>query len=286
MNFFDDLIAKVSLVGFSPVLTDEKYAVSYSLHTLIRDGIGMAEHVEIKPTMDSNIKISAQSVAYGRKGNDVVKGGKRWSISADLADLAYWDFEVYRKFLHQIHNLLGNELSKESGKNVTATVWASTPERTLSEIINLLEKVKGRFTGHLTPPIAIKRPSASGIILEGKVFGAIGNTCAVIAANGINYGDLFDLMAERTGTNEKLLEYLDAYTVSNELNRTLVDRKSQVPRSFVMAHQRYKNQFDQSSQIAPSMSGYLRSIRASQSFSENDDQRLIERFSQIEPGRL
>lgn len=270
MNFFDELIKKVRLIGFAPVSKDQKYRQKYSLHTLIRDAIGMADRTEIRSLSESPFDINQKVSA------------KSWSISADSADVVYWEFQIHRDFLKKIHNLIDDEVSKLVDRQMNAFVWASMSERREVEIIELLENLRDKHPKLINPPNAIKRPSSLQMIQEGKAYGAIGNTCAVIAANGVNYGDLFELIAEIGNSNEKLLQSLDEYTLSNEMDRTLVDRKSLVPKSFVSAHQSYKNQIQKISQSEPTMSDYLRFLQLSNNLSGNSDQTLIDRFNRTE----
>lgn len=270
MGFFDELIIKIGEKGFAPVSKDQKVRQQYSLHTLIRDAMGMADRTEIRNLSENSKNINVKTSA------------KRWSIYADSADVAYWDFQIHREFLIKIHALIDDEVSKLVGRQTNAFVWASESERREDEIVKLLEILRSKHPKLPVPPSAVKRPSALQMVQEGKAYGAIGNTCAVIAANGVNYGDLFELMAENNGSNEKLLQSLDEYTLSNELDRTLVDRKSLVPKSFVSAHQSYKNQIQKMSQSEPTMSDYLRFLQLSNNLSGNSDQTLIDRFHRTE----
>lgn len=270
MGFFDELIIKIGATGFAPVSKDQRFRQKYSLHTLIRDAIGMADRTEIRSLSESPFDINMEASA------------KSWSISADSADVAYWDFQIHREFLIKINALIDEEVSKLVGRQMNAFVWASMSERREDEIVELLVNLCDKHPNLLSPPNAIKRPSSFQMVQEGKAYGAIGNTCAVIAANGVNYGDLFELMAEIGNSNEKLLQSLDEYTLSNEMDRTLVDRKSLVPKSFVSAHQSYKNQIQKTSQSEPTMSDYLRFLQLSNNLSGNSDQTLIDRFHRTE----
>jgi len=270
MGFFDELIVKIGATGFAPVSKDQKVRQKYSLHTLIRDAVGMADRTEIR--------------SHSENSSDVVvkPSSKSWSIYADSADVAYWDFQIHREFLIKIYALIDDEVSKMLGRRISATVWASESQRREDEIVVLLENLRSKHPKIPVPPSAVKRPSALQMVQEGKVCGAIGNTCAVIAASGVNYGDLFELMAENYGSNETLLQFLDEYTLSNKMDRTLVDRKSLVPKSFVSAHQSYKNQIQKISQSEPTMSDYLRFLQLSNNLSGNSDQTLIDRFHRTE----
>jgi hypothetical protein len=270
MDFFGNLLAKIKSVGFSPIQEDQNYRPNYSLHTLIRDEVGMSDRVEIKDRTEKSVeKLDDANI-------------KRWSISADLADVAYWDFEIYRGFLREVHCLLDDELSFQMSKRTNALVWASEIDRTESEIVNLLEKMQSSHPNMSAPPKAVKRPSANKMILEGKIFGAVGNTCSVAVANGADYGDLFESLTEQPRSNEDLLKHLDLFVTSNKMNRTVGDKISLVPRSFVLAHQNFKNQLEKESQPIPTMTDYLRFLQVSNNLSGNSDQRLIDRFESAE----
>ena len=270
VGFFDELVIKISATGFAPVAKDQKVRQKYSLHTLIRDAIGMADRTEIKSLSENSFNVNVKT------------SSKSWSIYADSADVAYWDFQIHREFLTKIHSLIDDEVSKLVGRQTYAFVWASMSERREDEIVELLENLRSKHPKLPVPPSAVKRPSALQMVQEGKAYGAIGNTCAVIAASGVNYGDLFELMAENNGSNEKLLQSLDEYTLSNGIDRTLVDRKSLVPKSFVSAHQSYKNQIQKTSQSEPTMSDYLRFLQLSNNLSGNSEKTLIDRFHRTE----
>lgn len=266
MDFFGNLISKIEAVGFSPLKEDQNYRPNYSLHSLIRDEIGMSERVEIKDSSEKSAK------------NSEDKAVKKWSISSDLADVAYWDFEIYRVFLREIHRLFDDEISIQLAERTNALVWASEATRTEPDVIALLETLQTKHPKMSSPPKAVRRPSGNKMILEGKIFGAVGNTCAVAAANGVNYGDLFESLAEQQISNENLLTHLDAFVISNEMDKALVDKTSLVPRSFVQAHQSFKNQLEKESQPTPTMTDYLRFLQVGNNLSGNSDQRLIDRF--------
>ena len=130
-------------------------------------------------------------------------------ITADLADVLYWDYKIYRDFLIKIHDLLDQKVCAMVGRKTNAMAWQHDPARTQQEIVNLLLDLQTDNPKLDVPEKAIKRPSAKNMIQRGAVESAIANTLAVLAGNGSNYCDLFEIISQLNLKNEELLDELD-----------------------------------------------------------------------------
>ena len=126
---------------------------------------------------------------------------------------------------------------------------------------------------------AIKRPSAKNMIQRGAVESAIANTLAVLAGNGSNYCDLFEIISQLNLQNEELLDELDEKIKKAKCNRAEIDKKSIIPRTLVESYGSYRSQQSQVSQRSPSVCQFLKAIAESNNLSGNSESVLIERLT-------
>ena len=266
MDFFGELIKKISSVGFAPFKPLEQSKKTYTLHNVIRDQIGMAERQTLTIKKDKN-------------GKTLSEPRHEVHITADLADVAFWDYKVYREFLIKIHNLLDEKVSISEGRKTNAMAWENDPQRTESQILNLLKALQADNPEIIVPERAVKRPNARSMIQRGAVESAIGNTLAVLAENGLNYSDLLETISNLNLQNEELLDDLDERVKKAKCNRAEIDKKSLLPRTLVESYGRYRSQQFQVSQRSPSICQFLREISERNNLSDNLESVLIERLT-------
>ena len=125
VDFFGALIEKIESVGFAPLAPFEKSKRTYTLHTVVRDQLGMAERREVAlPSVKTEESQSKQVEVH---------------ITSDMADVAYWNYRELRAFLTTIHNMMNEEISVLVGKSTVAIAWAHDQSRTQDEIIGLFK---------------------------------------------------------------------------------------------------------------------------------------------------
>ena len=114
MDFFGELIKKINSVGFAPFKPLEQSKKTYTLHNVIRDQIGMAERQTLTIKEDKNGKILPEPQYEVH-------------ITADLADVSYWDYKIYREFLIKIHDLLDKKVGMIVGRKTNAIADSTAP---------------------------------------------------------------------------------------------------------------------------------------------------------------
>ena len=266
MDFFGELIKKINSVGFAPLKPLEQSKKTYTLHNVIRDQIGMSERQTLTIKEDG-------------KGKTLLEPEYEVHITADLSDVLYWDYKIYRDFLSTIHDLLDQKVSAVVGRTTNAMAWQHDPSRTQQEIVNLLLDLQTDNPKLDVPEKAIKRPSAKNMIQRGAVESAIANTLAVLAGNGSNYCDLFEIISQLNLQNEELLDELDEKIKKAKCNRAEIDKKSIIPRTLVESYGSYRSQQSQVSQRSPSVCQFLKAIAESNNLSGNSESVLIERLT-------
>ena len=80
MDFFGALIEKVQNVGFAPLAPSQKSKATYTLHTVVRDQLGMAERTEVAMRPKDQTGSSSKTVEV--------------HITSDMADVAFWDYKA------------------------------------------------------------------------------------------------------------------------------------------------------------------------------------------------
>lgn len=267
MDFFGVLIGKIRETGFAPLAPLEKSKATYTLHNVIRDALGMAER---------------QDIFLDTPSDEVPSEDRETEthITAENADVAYWDYKKLRAFLSDIHQLMNLELSKRMGRNCNAVAWAHDPNRTESEILEFFAKLQNEHPDLVVPNSAVKRPSARLMVQNKRVEAAIANTMAVLVENGSEYGDLLDQCADLDLNNEELLDFLDSKVMKSNANRLKCDNQSNIPRNIVSNYFKYREQVFKNDSKYPTMCGFLAALAESNNFSGNTDETIINRFNQ------
>lgn len=266
MDFFGELIKKINSVGFAPFKPLEQSKKTYTLHNVIRDQIGMAERQTLTIKEDKNGKILSEPQYEVH-------------ITADLADVSYWDYKIYREFLIKIHDLLDKKVGMIVGRKTNAMAWENDQLRTQNEIVNLLIDLQTENSKIDVPEKAVKRPTAKTMIQRGAVESAIANTLAVLAGNGSNYSDLLEIIANLNLQNEELLDELDERVKKAKCDRAEIDKKSLLPRILVESYGSFRVQQSQVSQRSPSLCQFLKVLSEKNNLSGNSDSVLIERLT-------
>ena len=265
MDFFGAIIQKINDVGFSPLAPLQKSKTNYTLHNVVRDQLGMTERAQV-----------ALLDAAGKPR--ITKPTHELHITADLADVAYWDYRELREFLETVHQLMNDEVTKIVGRQSNALAWSHEPNRTQQEILILLENLRAKHKHLSVPPIAVKRPVAKNMVQKRLVWSAIANTCAVIAGNGSNYSELFQDCAMSGLNDEFLLDMLDIRIKNNKLDRRLFDGESLVPRSLVAARSRKEAEISRIEPNRLTISQFLKTLNDSKSFVAESDSDILGRL--------
>lgn len=265
MDFFGALIEKIEELGFTPLAPSQKSKATYTLHTAVRDQLGMAERTEVSTQLETLQKSASKSVEI--------------HITSDMADVAFWDYKALRAFLIYAHDLLNDEVSIITGNQTNAVAWSHDPSRSQSDVVDLLKRLQLKHPNLQVPMTAQKRISAKLMVQNRRCEAAIANTLAVLAANGSNYGDLLEQCAQIELTNESLLDFLDAQVEKVGANRDLVDRESLVPRELVVAYLKQRSDLAKIEQGSLTFCQFLKAINDSNNFAGNTDDVVLSRLS-------
>jgi hypothetical protein len=265
MDFFGALIEKIEELGFTPLAPSQKSKTTYTLHTVVRDQLGMAEKTEVSTQSEALPKSASKSVEI--------------HITSDMADVAFWDYKALRTFLSYAHDLLNDEVSIITGKQTNAVAWSHDPSRSQSDVIDLLKRLQQKHPNLQVPMTAHKRISAKLMVQNRRCEAAIANTLAVLAANGSNYGDLLEQCSQIELTNESLLDFLDTQVEKVGANRDLVDRESLVPRELVVAYLKQRSDLAKIEQGSLTFCQFLEAINDSNNFAGNTDDVVLSRLS-------
>ena len=266
MDVFGRLSEMISKVGYEPISQSQTSKSTYTLHTAIRDVCDMTKH-ETKNQKDSNTPKST-------KPQEV-------HIIADEADVSYWDFLKLRDYLKKITELIDAELSLIVDKQTHFASWDHEITRTKNDILSLLKSLSKKYPDLPTPPKAISRPQARDMIGRGKIESAIANTLAVLAGNGMQYGDLFENIASKSSSNEELLNDLDSQIQRHNCDRLIYDKQTMVPRSLVQAYLKFKDTAELGTDRNCTLAKFLRSMSTTNNFSGNSDETLIKRLNAV-----
>jgi len=265
MDFFGALIEKIKSVGFAPLAPSQKSKATYTLHTVVRDQLGMAERTEVSTQPNNQTSGSSKSVAV--------------HITSDMADVAFWDYKELRVFLANVHNILDDEVSVFVGKPTNAVAWAHDPSRSQSDVIDLFTKVRLKHPDLLVPGPAQKRISAKLMVQNRRSEAAIANTLAVLVANGSSYGDLLEQCSQLDLSNESLLDFLDTQVEKVDASRDLMDRESLIPRELVVGFTKKRSENSKTEQGSLTVCQFLKSINDSNNFAGNSDDTILYRLS-------
>jgi hypothetical protein len=264
VDFFGALIAKIEAVGFKPLAPLEKSKPTYTLHTVVRDQLGMAERREVSQnSVDSD-------------GSQVKQA--EFHITSDMADVAFWDYKELRSFLKSVHSLMNAEATSLVGKPTMAIAWAHEQSRTQDDIINLFKSLQLKHPHLEVPEQAQKRLSAKLMVQNGRVEASIANTLAVLVADGSNYGDLLEQCSRLNLGNEPLLDHLDFLVETAKADRAEVDKNSLIPRELVVAYMKKKTDNMKSDMGMPTMCQFLNSMNDSNNLAGNSDETILARF--------
>lgn len=269
MDFFGELISKIRDTGFGPLSLSPKGQSRYSLHSVVRDQLGMAERSTKRP-------IKRAVIAK----DDAVT---QTQISADNPDTAYWDFVELREFLHKVTALINAELSDKIGRPTNAVAWSHDPARSEADILDLLQRLQRKHPDIRVPKRAEPRPIAKNMVQKRSISAAIANTFGVLVENGAQYGDLIETYSRLNLENEELLARLDEQVSKSMSDRSKVDTKSEIPRLLVVAYSYYKNQVFESDLRSISMCEFLKYISESNNFAGNSNETVVRRLERIIP---
>jgi len=265
MDFFGALMEKVLNVGFAPLAPPQKSKATYTLHTVVRDQLGMVERTEVSTQPNDQSIGNSNTVEI--------------HITSDMADVAFWDYKELRAFLSNVHDILNDEVSLSVGKPTNAVAWAHDPSRSQKDVIDLFKKVRLKHPHLLVPRPAKKRTSAKLMVQNRRCEAAIANTLAVLVANGSCYGDLLEQCSQLDLSNESLLDFLDTRVENVGANRDSVDRESLVPRELVVAYVKERSEISKNEQGSLTICQFLESITDSNNFSGNSDDTILYRLS-------
>ena len=266
MNVFVKLSEMISETGYEPISQSQTSKATYTLHTALRDLCNMA-------------KREAKQI----KGVDSAKSSKPQEVHiiADDADVSFWDFLELREYLQKITELVDAEVALVVGKPTHFAAWEHDGSRSKTDVLKLLNSLSKKHPVLPNPPRATSRPQARDIVAKGKIEAAIANTLAVMVGNGMQYGDLFEKIASKLISNEDLLIDLDNYLEQQKCDRLTYDNKSLVPRNFVQAYFKFKDNADLGTDRNPSLAKFLSSMSTTNNFSGNSDEMLIKRLNAI-----
>ena len=264
MDFFGALIEKIQAVGFAPLAPFEKSKRTYTLHTVVRDQLGMAERREVAlPSVKTEESQSKQIEVH---------------ITSDMADVAYWNYRELRTFLTTIHNMMNEEISVLVGKSTVAIAWAHDQLRTQDEIIGLFESLRRKHPQLDVAKPAHKRLSAKLMVQNGRAEASIANTLAVLVANGSSYGDLLEQCSQLNLSNEALLDHLDSQVETAKAVREEIDKESLIPRELVVAYMRKRADIAKTDMGSPTICQFLNLINDSNNFAGNSDETILSRL--------
>ena len=266
MDVFGKLSEMISQVGYSPISQSQASKPTYTLHTVLRDLCNMAKRETKNPKVESSSKNAMPQEVH---------------ISADDADVSYWDFLTLRNYLEKITELIDTELSLLLGKNTHFAPWANDNSRTLSEVVSLLSSLSKKYPNLPPPPKAVARPQAKDMVGRGKIESAIANTLSVLVGNGARYGEILDTIAERLLDNEELLVELDKQVENKKCDRKINDKKSLIPRTIVQSYLKFKNDTELGTHRVPTLARFLKDMNAINSFSDISDEMLIKRLQAV-----
>jgi hypothetical protein len=265
MDFFGALIEKVERLGFAPLAPSQKSKATYTLHTVVRDQLGMAERTEVSTQSDD------PPIGDSKSGEI--------HITSDMADVAFWEYKALRTFLKEVHDLLNDEVSMIVGKQTNAVAWAHDPSRSQNDIIDLLKKVRLKHPNLPVPKPAQKRISAKLMVQNRRSEAAIANTIAVLVANGSSYGDLLEQCSQLDLSNESLLDFLDSRVEKVGADKDSIDRESLIPREIVVAYAKKRSEISKNEQGSLTVCQFLKSISDSNNFAGNSDDTILYRLS-------
>ncbi len=267
MDFFGELIKKIDGLGFAPLAPLQQSKSSYTLHNVIYDQIGIAGRKQ-KTVSDLDGKIG------------MTEPIRETHITADDADVVFWDYKKIREYLELIDHIVNDGVSALVGTPTNAIGWAHAPQRTQAEVIALLSAIRSKHPDLPPPPIAIKRPQVPSMIQKTIVEGAIGNTLAVLRANGMGYGDLFELIAQLDLSNESLLDELDLLISTKNFDRTIIDLKSKVPRTLIASYFKFRDSSADDRQRNPTITDFLGRLDSKIKFTGASDGVLLARLGE------
>ena len=264
MDFFGALIEKIKVVGFAPLAEDGESKPTYTLHTVVRDQLGMVERREV----------AIPSTKLGT--NDPKDVEVR--ITSDMADVAYWDYKELRAFLTTVYNMMNEDLSVLVGKSTIVTTWAHDQSRNESEVIGLFERLRLKHPHLQVPKSAQRRLSAKAMVRNGRAEASIANTLAVLVANGSSYGDLLEQCSQLNMGNETLLDYLDSQVEMTKADRKEIDKKSLIPRELVVSYMKKRADFAKSDMGSLTICQFLNSLNDTNNFRGNSDETILSRL--------
>ncbi len=203
-------------------------------------------------------------------------------LDSDVADVGFWEWEEIRSFLNSVWTALDKVALVQPLGRHSALAWAHQSERTLQEVLSLLEDAEGVT---LPPvPTATRRPVIAGIPQSGKTLGSILETLAVIHEfTGTPYGDLLSSMASLDLSDEGMLRVLDSQctSLSRDLERT--DKRSVIPRSLGRAYLAMSKSFEMDEVQAPSFAQFIRLEETESNWSGMSDAALLKRLLAVAP---
>jgi tetrahydromethanopterin S-methyltransferase subunit B len=265
MDFFGELIKKIEKLGFAPLAPLQQSKSSYTLHNVIYDQIGIAARKQKTVNeLDANTSVTEQK--------------RETHITADDADVVFWDYKKVREYLELIDQIVNEGVSAFVGTTTNAIGWAHEPGRTQAEIISLLTAIRTKHPDLPPPPVVIRRPQIPSMIQKTIVEGAIGNTLAVLGANGMGYGDLFELIANLNLSNESLLDELDRIILVKNFDRTVIDLKSKVPCTLIAAYFKFRDSSSGDRKRNPTITDFLEKLNSKIEFTGASDEVLLARL--------
>ena len=88
-------------------------------------------------------------------------------MRVDDADVCYWNWQELRVHLIQVWSALDAESTERNGRPIQAHVWTFSKQRTLDEVIDLVEAADRRLP-NLELLQGVRRPDAAGMVAANK----------------------------------------------------------------------------------------------------------------------
>jgi hypothetical protein len=162
----------------------------------------------------------------------------------DSSDVTFWNWLELRKSWSELWAILDNAVSVKEGKQVRVIPWAFQRERSLDEVLALLDFVVNNF-GDPSVPSADRRPDARFMVASGRIDAAIANTIGIVRSNQqVDYWTLLSSVAIPGVDDEDFLKQLDSATLRVGFDRRRQDSHDLVPRQLVRARQELSGRID------------------------------------------
>ena len=206
--------------------------------------------------------------------------------TANLPDTSFWEWQEIRPFLGNVWANLDSAVSVVDPNERSAVVWCHPDSRKIEEVLNLLVEASKRPL--LARPSATRRPTPRGLVQSAKVAGAIVEGLAVLHENSpLTYGDLIESVVSTLpdlATDLDLLVEIDRLCVRDQVDRSITDNETLVPRALLRAFIKERKAADERGDSLFFLA-FLRSESAINNLAGLSDRALLSRLLVLEPER-